>query len=451
MEAILGYALGDIQPSLAQDLTVTLPHVHLTGWSAREAATSTDGLLALAEHQETCPWTTLLVTPWLSGATSLEETLVSLHLRWPQLRIAVLLGAYTAEYQPLLKTLAAYQIYNCLIADEFQFPDLVNLITNDWAWEAVKPYLGRPHGMTVPPQETLPSRVALQRTDPVEPTPSTAIAVISAKGGSGKTGIVANCLWAAGRTSSSMAIDLDIRKASLPLYFRPADEPFEVNLHQLLTLLSRAQRGLVDEDEGRERLTPQDKQEVRAYVHRAVDVAPGARLIPGPLRQQAMTPIVPPGLTGELIRQAKTTAQTVWVDLPTNIYDPIWEEAVRTVDQLIVVTTPDAVSVLETLALFERLDHLRVPRSAVRLVVNHAGHGGLAPDEIAKVHLKHPVALEVPDQPKLWDAAIADHRPVAHRQARVWERFVAPLVPSKSQMEERAGERRRRREDQTAS
>ena len=428
MESILGYALGDIAPELVQDLTVTLPDVHLPGWSAREAATSTDGLLAAGDAHTACPWTTLLVTPWLGGGTSLEQTLVTLKLKWPTLRIAVLFGADAPEYRPLLTTLAAYRIWNCLIAEEFQFADLVHLVTEDWPWDALQPFLERPEGMAVPVPAALPQRVVVDTTTSRDLLPAIAVAVVSAQGRSGKTGFIANALWTTA-SWGSVALDLDIEKPALALYYRAASDPYPVHLQQLLAGVSNAPVP-GGEEAWKGRLTPQDRQEIRAYLQQAVVVTPGARLVPGPLRQHMMSPRVPAGLASAMIREAKRLARVVWVDLPARPQDPVWEEAIRTVDQVVVLTTPETVAVLETLMLFERLDRLRVPRSAIRLIVNRVGPGGLSPHEIASVHLQHPLWAAIPDQPKRWETAMRTHRPLAAQQRRFWARVVVPFRPS---------------------
>ena len=429
MESILGYALGDVAPELVQDLTVTLPNDHLPGWSAREAATTTGGLLAVATHQTTCPWTTLLVTPWLSGAEPLGKTLIHLKLKWPFLRIAVLFGAPAPEYRPLLTTLAAYQIYNCLIAEEFQYDDLVQLVTADWTWDRVQPFLAVPEGLTPPLPDTMPKGIVLRRTETDTPFPSRSVAVVSAQGRSGKTGFIANALWATA-SATSLALDLDVYKPALPLYFRAANDPYPVHLQQLLVGLSKP---LVNDGQwdGIDRLTPQDRQEVREYLHRAVVVTPGAQLVPGPLRYQTMTPRLLPGLVGEMIRQAKKMAAVVWVDLPAQPSDPLWEEAVHVVDTVIIIMTTDSLAVLETLALLERLDRLRVPRSAVHILINPMNKGGRSPQEIATVHLRHPVMATLPYQPRQWEAAFASHRPVAQHAPNQWAALVRPFLPTK--------------------
>ena len=427
MESILGYALGDVSPELLQDITVTLPDVYLPGWSAREAGTTTEGLLARAEHETTCPWTTLLVTPWLTGAASLESMLVTLKLRWPALRIAVLFGAHASEYQPLITTLSAYQIWNCLIADEFQYRDLIHLVTDDWTWEDVQSFLALPAGLTAPPQATMPSRVLIQRSEPIESLPAVSVAVVSAQGRSGKTGFIANAIWSTARWGS-VAMDFDVEKPALPLYFRAANNPYPVHLQQLLTGLTPT--SAKDTDGNRlDRLSPQDKQEIREYLHQAIEVTPGARLVPGPMRRHTMVPHLPPGLVTECLRQAKLMARVVWVDVPSTPADPIWEEAVRSVDRLVILTTPEPLAVLETLVLFERLDRLRVPRSVIHLVVNRAGRGGLNPQEIAEVHLNHPLLATIPDQPKLWQAAWQVHRPMADTHKRIWEPIATAFRP----------------------
>ena len=423
-EWILGTALGDVAPELQQDITTTLVQDHLVGWTTREAATTTEGLATIAAHQTTCPWTTLLVTPWLGGAAPLDQVLIQLKRQWPHLRIAVLLGAPAPEYQPLLTTLAAYQIYNCLIADEFQYDDLVQLVTADWTWDRVQPYLGTPETLGPPLPDILPRQVLLHRTDPTITGPSTVIAVISAQGRSGKTGFIANALWTtADRTS--VALDLDVEKPALPVYFQEPNQPYATHLQQLLTAL--APTPVAEEASVHERLTPQDKQEVREYLHRAVDIRPGARLVPGPLRSHTMLAHIPAGLVTEMIHQARHLARVVWLDLPASPMHPVWEEALRNVDGLIVLTTPESVAVLETLSLWERLDQLRIPRRIRRLVVNRACKGGLVPQEIAAVHLQHPLWAVIPDQPRQWQAAFAAHKPVAAQHAKWWQRLLATI------------------------
>ena len=425
MEWILGHALGDVSPELAQQITGALVQDHLPGWSAKEAATTTEGLAAIADYQTTCPWTTLLVTPWLAGATPLDQVLIHLKLKWPDLRIAVLFGAPAPEYRSLLTTLAAYQIYNCLIADEFQYDDLVQLVTADWRWQNVQPYLGTPDGIGPPLPDTMPRQVALRRTDPAVSGPSTVIAVISAQGRSGKTGFIANALWATA-DQGSLALDLDMDKPALPVYFREANRPYAIHLQQLLTSL--APTPTVDESTMGERLTPQDKQEIREYLHRAVEIRTGARLVPGPLRSHTMLAQVPPGLVTEMIRQARHLARIIWLDLPAQPTHPLWEEALQNVDQVVVITTPESVAVLETLTLWEKLDHLRIPRAARRLVVNRVRKGGVPPQEIAAVHLQHPLWAVIPDQPKRWETAFQAHQPVAAHQEKWWHHLIAEIL-----------------------
>jgi len=439
VEYILGYALGDIRHELHVNLTEILPTNHLPGWSVRTAATSTDGLMAIADHEEICPWTTLLVTPWITGDVSLSTALVALKQKWSHLRIAVLIGAMTPEYRPLITTLASWQIFNVLVAEEFTYPDLVALITQDATWDAVQPYLSRPEGLMAPPQATLPAQVVNQRKEMQAPRMSRAIAVVSAQGRVGKSGFVANALWVS--SGECVAIDLNLEHPALPLYFRDAHDPFPVHLQELMTSLSALSRRISTTQD--DQLMPQDKQVIADYVDRAVTVTARAKLVPGPLRNHAMAGGLPYGAATEMIRQAKRMADTVWVDTPSSPAHPLWEEIIRASDLVVVLTPPDALGVLETLALFDRLALCGVPRSHIRLVVSRVGAGGLPPHEIATVHLQPPLSGMIADQPKAWDAAFRAHVPLADRQKKTWvallrqiekgavEVVAAPEKPSK--------------------
>lgn len=418
MDYVCGFALGDVKPGLAEDILITLPETHLPGWSVRSVAETTDRLLDLTQQYEQAPWTTLVVTPWLTGGVSLEKTLVLLRKQWPDLRIAVVLGQDTPRYRQMITTLAEWRIYNCLVGIPFGFDDMVSLITTDYTWEDVAPYLVIPGDLGAPPEDTLPMRLSDRAAAVTAPVgPSHTVAVISAQGRSGKTGFVANMVWASA-AAGSIALDMDFGKPALPLYFRAADNPYPVQLQHLLAGLS---------PHADEQLTPQDKQEIREYLHQAVEVTPGARLVPGPLRHHAMTPPVPATVMTAMIREAKHSARWVWVDTPTP-QDPLWDDLVRSVDQVIILTPTDSVGILETLALLERLARLRVPPHALHVVVNRLGKGGHSPDAIAQVHLQRPVWAIWPDQSTRWEAAMQAHRPMAAKDLAWWRRLVDRLA-----------------------
>ncbi|MCY0865271.1 MAG: chromosome partitioning protein ParA, partial [Sulfobacillus sp.] len=137
MSQILGYALGPIDPELHRDLTEKFPARYLSDWAVREAGVTTDALVANGLHTDHQPWTVLLVTPYLQGHVSLSQALILLREKWPALRIAVLVGEDHEAIRPFIAKLAAYQIYNVLVADHFQYNDLVDLITQDWPWERI--------------------------------------------------------------------------------------------------------------------------------------------------------------------------------------------------------------------------------------------------------------------------------------------------------------------------
>lgn len=416
MAYVCGFALGDVPAALADDLMITLPQSHLPGWSVRGVAETTDRLLDLTKHYEQAPWTTLCVTPWLSGGTSLEKTLVALKRAWPSLRIAIIFGDETPQYQKMISTLAQWQIFNCLVGS-FEYEDVVSLITTDYAWEDIQKYLVMPGELGAPPEDTLPRRVSSSTV--VESTyigPSQTVAVVSAQGRSGKTGMVASLLWASAG-EGSMALDLDIGKPALPLYFRAADDPYPLQLQHLLAGLSPQT----------EQLTPQDKHEIREYLGQAVEVTPGARLAPGPLRHHAMTPAVPGKVASAMIAEAKKMARWIWVDTPVP-QDALWEDIVRTVDRVIVVSPTDTVGILETLALYERLARLRVPPQAISLVVNPMSKGGRPPEEVARVHLHQTTWATCQDYTRRWETILAAHRPAAAFDPKWWQRFIAQFA-----------------------
>lgn len=437
MSQILGMALGAVDPQLAQDLSVTLPEQYLPDWSVRDAASSTDGLVALTAHTEECPWRTLLVTPWLDGSVSLAHALVTVRARWPQLRIAVLLGADAPGYRPLIETLAARRIWNILIAEDFQFSDVAELVMDDWPWDRIAPFLEVPQGINPPPMPTLPSHIVTHDPAPVERGPSTTVAVVGATGGVGKTGVLVNVACARAG-DGVVVVDLDLAKPAVPLYFRDAADPVPVHLQQLLTRLSATGWDWEDRDGESDPLTPQDKQHIRDYVHSAVELRPGIRLVPGPSRQHLVPSRRIPGLARALLHEAGALAPVVLVDLPASLQDPVWEETVRAVDQVIVVTTPEAVAVLETIQLLERLDHLRVPRQVVHLVVNRIGRGTIPADEVAAVHCKHPLAAAIGDQPKGWAEAFSAHQPIALRVPKPWGGLAQRIAPAPETVDRRA-------------
>lgn len=438
MEQILGYALGNVDPELAEDITVKFPETHLPGWSAREVGASTDSVVAAALHASEQPWTTLLVTPWLDygGTTSLSNALITIKKKWPNLRIAVLLGSPHPDYKDLVVKLSAYRIWNILISEDFQYEDLTSLVTEDWPWERISWFLESSTKDDPPPHYTLPGHVSTQ-TVTTDTMLSTSIAVVSGKGNVGKTSIVANLLLASA-SMTSIAIDADIHKSSLHLYFMDPDKPLPTNMHQLVSVLS-SQTAVVGSGDF-DYLTPKDKQEIRQYIADAIQVAPGARLVPGPSRHQPTMNNLPPGVMAELIKQAKSMARVVWVDLPADSYNDSWVEAIRSVDKVLLVTSPDRLTVIESLTVLNRLDTLKVPRNSVYLIVNRVAKGGLNPDEISHVHLKLPLLASIREDPMQWNRSMEGKKLLAQGnkgQVKFWTGLVSSIVTQKSQTKDK--------------
>lgn len=106
-----------------------------------------------------------------------------------------------------------------------------------------------------------------------------------------------------------------------------------------------------------------------------------------------------------------------------------WVESVEVADWVVLVTTPDYPSVLESIDVLRKLDYLHIPRSRVWLVINKRGKTGYSTDEICHTHLKDLKLLEViPDSPKDWHQAWRMHHPPALKNSRFWGNIVQKMT-----------------------
>ncbi|AEJ40817.1 hypothetical protein TPY_2657 [Sulfobacillus acidophilus TPY] len=422
MSAILGYALGPIDPPLYQQITETFPAQYLSDWGIREAGATTDAVVANGLQTDVQPWTTLLVTPYLTGQISLSEALTLLKDRWPMLRIAVLAGEDHEALRPFIAKLAAYQIYNILVADNFTFNDLTSLVTTDWPWERIKPFLTVSPADDPPQLTTLPPRIH-DHHQPYQA--SQAIALISGKGGVGKTGLVANLAWASAPWGG-FAIDADLTKPSLAWYFRDPGTAWSPDLRELVGRIPELQEWHDSDMEWR--VTPRHKQLIRDFLTQCPTITNGVQVMVGWSRTQPVLSMLPPALIAEMIRQAKLLKPIVWVDLPADVYQPFWVDVLRAVDKIVLVTSPDAMTVYETMDVLKKLDVLQIPRSLVTVWVNFGGRGELTPTDIVRRYLHVPLAGTTAYDAKMWHTALTRHQLPAQQHPKIWQNAVRQLT-----------------------
>lgn len=243
------------------------------------------------------------------------------------------------------------------------------------------------------------------------------IAVVSGKGGVGKTSFVANCLVAAAAWGA-IGIDADYVKPSLDLAFRAPDAEAPQALDRLLGGLTGSG----------ETWTDRDRQVIREWVRGAAPVVEGVRLIAGPDRARAVLPVVPPGLVTALAEASARTARLTLIDTPGSTMEPSWVEAVMVADWIVLVTTPEYSAVLESIDVLRKLEYLRIPRTQVWLVVSHRGKAGYSTTELTTTHLPLPLLAEIPDQPARWHQAWAHHHPPALKDRKVWQGIVEKMT-----------------------
>lgn len=248
------------------------------------------------------------------------------------------------------------------------------------------------------------------------------VAVISGKGGVGKTSFITNCLVAAAPWGA-VGIDADYVKPSLHLAFRSADATVDHDLDQLLASITAPTNALHPEWSAR------DRQTIREWVRQAWTVSDGVRLVSGPNRSRDVLSVVPPGLVTALAEAGQKTARLTLIDTPGSTMEQSWVEAVETADWIVLVTTPDYAAVLESIDVLRKLDYLHIPRSRVWLVINKRGKAGYSTDEIRHTHLNDlPVLAVIPDKPADFHQAWRMHRPVALKDKRLWAAIVQKMT-----------------------
>ncbi len=268
------------------------------------------------------------------------------------------------------------------------------------------------------PLDGSPTRVPVAPRDP-EIAAAQTIAVISGKGGVGKTSFVANCLVASAPWGA-VGIDADYIKPTLPLAFQAPDAGIGHELDQLLAALEGG--------DGDEAWSARDEQIVRDWVRQADMVRDGVRLIPGPSRARDVLPTVPPGLVTALVAASQRTARLTLIDTPGSTMEQSWVEAVQIADWIVLVTTPDYAAVLESVDVLRKLDLLQIPRNRIWLVISHRGKSGYSTAEITQTQLPLPLLAVIPDNPALWHQAWRLHRPPALQHRKFWMGIVEKMT-----------------------
>lgn len=433
--ARLALALGNVNSAFADVLTHNLPTENLPHWDAQVVANTTDSLYQ-ALITEGDHWTTLLVTSYLQGSRNLAATLVQAKRRYPNLRCVFLSTPDAPQMAQTVATLSAYQIYNILVQEEFHIPDIVEYITQDVPWDRLKPLLEPDITPDVIPSDNTPAPLSLtsaaQAFAPERPAAepkilaAQTIAVVSGKGSVGKTGFVANVLVASAHWGT-IGLDVDYIKPTLPIYFREPSTSLRTDMRQLINAIETNHR--TEGDKTITALTAADIQDIRAFVEDSEVLTGGFKLIPGASRMTPTMPVLPPGLTTQLVKIAKESARLTFIDTPGVPTDDVWVEAVRAADYIVVITTPEYAAVLETVDLVRKLELLQVARDKIWLVINKRGKFGYSTAEITEHHLRdlHLLAT-IPYEPERWEHALMRHRPLAEKDGKFWRDLVQRMT-----------------------
>lgn len=440
-------ALGPINDHFRASVRDQFFPQYLSDWVvAPDEPLSTDALWQAAQASSE-PWRALLVTNRLEGTIPLAGALGAIALRWPGCRIAVLADGDTPDVRALIGQLSVFRIYNVLL--ETPRPQsLMQLLTETAAWETIAPYLDPTHPVeppSLPPGAALslggmrPIQSAMAATETV--VAHQTIAVVSGKGGVGKSGWIANMAVAAAPWGS-VILDADYLHPSVSTYFRDPGLPLEIDLRQLITALDNRYGG---SSSGSRDWTDADRAATRRYVEQAIQLGNGIQLIPGPSRANPI-PVRPPvGLIRELAVASVHMGRITWIDTPSLPTDDVFIDAVGVADRVVCVTTPAYPAVLETIDLLRKLDLLHVPRSKLSLVIMRRGRAGFSTYDLTHVHLAEIPLLGVwPDDAVRWERSLESHKPLATSDPKLWRQALTTLTGLSPIAEPRASKRRRR-------
>lgn len=420
----LALALGPVSPVLRTALLTHLPPMLPAGWTVEEVGDTTEDLLNRAAEDP--GWTALLVTPVVTGTPPLPNALAALMTRCPDVRVA-LYGTDDPTVRSLVRSLAAYGLTNVLFdTSQPTLQDLVTLVTTNYDRRVVQDILtagvddgpvraAEPMGLgpVIAPSPTAPGTV--------RPIRDKIIAVISGKGGAGKTSLVANLLAVGAGSDAVAALDADWGKPALWMHFFPYNAPpTYADFSQLADMMEREHHRELAM--GSLAITAKDREACRQWVDLCVGhpVHDGI-LLPGPARETPMAVDPLPGLYTEVLRQVRERATVTFVDTPLPAGSGVWPELVQQADRVVLVLTPEMEQVLEATSVLARLDRHSIPRNRVVVVVNRRAKWGLTTEAIqASIGADLPLVAQIADQPRLWEQHRQRHRPLALDQAEPW-------------------------------
>ncbi|WP_020375089.1 AAA family ATPase [Sulfobacillus thermosulfidooxidans] len=349
----------------------------------------------------------LLLSRHLPGTQDVRHILGKLRKAAPACRITLLLGSMDPGAHQLVQLAAQYGIYNIVPGDELQVEALTETLSTPRTWADIAHLL--PEGIDVPPPVSAPSVSVAESASVDIPQQVTRyakiVAVVSGKGGVGKSTFAANLLTLA-QDVGAVGIDMDYAKPDLLLAFQPEDRQ-GVDLRDLLQTLN-----LPDSVEVLDR---RDAAMVAEWVDKLPEVMSGITVIPGPSRD-LVPQEVPTPVSAELLRYAAKKARLVVVDTAFEIADQATLDLLYAADVIMVVTTPDQQTVYQTAWLLEQLDMLRVPKGRLRLVVNKTGAKGLMSAREVAEKLGLPLTIAVPAEPGRYESARVTRKPVALRE-----------------------------------
>jgi pilus assembly protein CpaE len=204
------------------------------------------------------------------------------------------------------------------------------------------------------------------------PTEGRVITLFSPKGGCGKTVLACNLAAVLARRSGrrTLLIDLDLQFGDVAIMM--GIEP-EKTIYDLVM--------------NRRELDP---EALAGYV---TAHASGAHVLPAPLRPEDAELVTEERLA-HLLAVARQSYDVIVVDTP-----PLFHGAVLTTldktDELLVVTALDVPAVKNVKLTMQTLDLLHYPAERRRLLVNHAGRGGLKAADLERA-LDLKISFEVP-------------------------------------------------------
>lgn len=260
--------------------------------------------------------------------------------------------------------------------DVYPDPVVDGRVHRDRAWRAV---LAGLRGMFASRDGLKEARLEAQLAAPVALTRPNVIAVISPKGGVGKTTLTF-------LMGSVLASRLKVRALAVDA------NPDFGTLATLAPDAVRNDHSLADLIAAMPRVT--SAAEVWPYVSR---LPTGLHLLAAPERAELMEQMTP-ALYGDLLSFVGQYYEVVLLDLGTGITDPLAQFAVGRADQVVVVTTPEWVTATSVASALHNLDLTRATLVLNQAGPSHADHRHAIELHFAEHRLARSVTIPYDDQ-----------------------------------------------------